>query len=150
MPNAVTFPDLQLPDNDTTQLYNNMIFIAVLISILSALNLTVLFQYILVKRSRTLSIMRICGITRNRSILYYLLECMVIMVPVYVIGTVCYHIILQKILTSLFPYIAEGYSLRIYAEIFLLYLVVLTIAMLIMLCFRIKRNIVRQWKEGTI
>lgn len=150
MPNAFAFPELQLPDDDSVKLYNNMIAIAVLISVLSALNLAVLFQYVLIKRNRTLSIFRLCGITRIKSALYYLAECYIISVPIYIIATLIFTVLLKSTLSSLFTYIAQGYSAKIYIEIFLLYIIVLTAAMSVMLGFRIKKSIVSQWKGETV
>lgn len=148
MPDAVVFPDLQLPDTDSVRLYNNLVFIALLISVLSALDLAVLYQYVLEKRIRSLSVMRVCGAAKMQSVGIYLAECICISIPTYFAGMAFYMLILNTVLCKVFDYITEAYSWKVYSLIFLTYIFILAVVMLFMLTVRVKKNIIEQWKEG--
>ena len=148
MPDAVTFPELEFVDTDIIQLYNTLVFLSLLICLLSALNLAALYHYILEKRIRSLLVMRICGATKRRTVWLYLAECLCISIPIYFAGTAFYMLMLKTMLGSIFDYIEEAYSWKVYGLIFLAYLVVLSLVMLIMLGTQVKRNIMTQWKEA--
>lgn len=148
MPDAVVFPDLNLPDTDSVKLYNNLIFISLLISVLSSLNLAVLYQYLLEKRMRSLSVMRVCGATKMQSVGIYLAECICISIPTYFAGTVFYIFLLNTVIGKVFDYITEAYSWKVYCLIFLTYILILAVVMFFMLVVRVKKNIIEQWKDG--
>ena len=102
MPDAVTFPELEFVDTDIIQLYNNLVFLSLLICLLSALNLAALYHYILEKRIRSLLVMRICGATKRRTVWLYLAECLCISIPIYFAGTAFYMLMLKTMLGSIF------------------------------------------------
>lgn len=150
MPGAITFPDLPLPDTDSIKLYNNIIIIAVLLSILSVLNFSVLYDFILKKQTHTTAIMRLCGCSRVKIILINIGECILISVPVYVIGTLLYAEILRIIMKKMFAYIADAYDLKIYFVIFVTYFVIMILIMSIVITKQLNEKIIDTWKEGKI
>lgn len=150
MPGAITFPELELPDTDAIKMYNNIIVIAILLSVLSVLNFSVLFDFILKKQNHTTAILRLCGCSKLKAILVNIGECILISVPVYFIGTLFYTIILKTSLKKLFSFIADAYSFKIYMMIFATYFVILLVIMSIVITKHLSEKIIDEWKEGRI
>ena len=150
MPGAITFPDLPLPDIDSVKLYNNILVIAVLLSILSVLNFSVLFDFILKKQNHSTAIMRLCGCSKAKIILINIGECILISVPVYLFGTLIYNAILKTTLKKMFSYISDAYDWKIYFIIFITYFTIMIFIMSIVITKQLSEKIINEWKEGKI
>lgn len=148
MPDAVTFPDLPLPDTDNILLYNNLILITALLAILAVLNFAILYNFIIEKRSRETAVMRITGCSRAKTILINLLECVTVSIPIYAVGTAFYALILNISLKNIFDYISEAYSLKVYLYVFAFYFVTMLIIMFVVILKHINKSIVTEWKEA--
>ncbi|MGN1411507.1 MAG: FtsX-like permease family protein [Oscillospiraceae bacterium] len=55
-----------------------MMSISLFISILSVINFSILYHFIIEKRKKSLSIMRLCGYAKLRTSLIYLSECIIL------------------------------------------------------------------------
>ena len=77
-------------------------------------------------------------------------ECLLISMPFYVLGTGIYIFLLHAVLKKNYPYISDVYSLKVYALIFALYIVILMLAVGIMVLSHINQSIVSQLKEKKI
>lgn len=150
MPGALTFPELKLPDNDTISIFDNIIAIAILISVFSAFNFVLLYHFILNKRTHDLAVLRICGCSKPRSFFIYIGECLLISIPFYILGTGIYFLLLNTVLKKIYPYISEAYSLKAYALIFAVYIIILMIVVSIMVLSHINKSIISQLKEKRI
>jgi ABC-type antimicrobial peptide transport system permease subunit len=147
LPGVLIFPDLQFPDTDTVNLYNNMIWISVLISVLSVINFAMLYHFILQKRQRSLAIMRICGCTKFNAVILYFAECTAITLPSYIIGTGINIILTKKVMKNVFEFFEKAYSFKIYALLFAAYAVVYIIILLVMIYSTIRKSIIEEWRE---
>ena len=116
-------------------------FISIAIAIISVLNFTVPYKYLLSQRSRNLAILRMNGCTVIRAIMLFLTENLVTAVPVFVLSIVCYHLLMKNVLTKIFPYIERAYNVAVYAIISSVYLLVLAATLIILLYKFIKRDI---------
>lgn len=150
MPLALTFPELKLPDNDTISIFDNIIAIAILISIFSAFNFVLLYHFILQKRTHDLAVLRVCGCNKLKSFCIYIGECLIISIPFYIIGSAIYFLLLNTVLNKIYPYISEAHSLKVYMQIFAVYIITLTIVVGIMISSHINKSIVSQLKEKKI
>lgn len=150
LPGAIDFPELKLPDDDTVSIFDNIIVIAILISIFSAFNFVLLYNFIIEKRSHDLAVMRICGCSRYRTFFTYAGECLMVSVPLYIIGTLLYHCLLNTVLKNIYEYISDVYSLKVYVLIFAIYITILVIAVSIMIVLRSNKTIVTSLKEHRI
>ena len=74
------------------------------------------------KRSRDLAIMRICGCTRSKAIRLYVTECLLISVPVYLLGLLLYVTVLKKQLSVIYEHMNEVYTPLSYLAVFAVYL----------------------------
>ncbi len=150
LPGILEYPELDFPDEDTTYLYNNIMLISVLISVLSVINFAMLYLFILKRRGRNLAILRVCGCTKGRVARTYLGECLVLSIPIYVIGAVVYMILLKYVLAGFFPDMEASYSIPVLLIIFLMYLVIMLVILGVLIWRNIRRNIVTVIKEGNV
>ena len=148
IPGKLSFPELALPDTDSLDLFNNIIWISLFISTLSVMNFALLYRFILEKRSESLAIMRMCGCPRNRAFFLYIAECIMITIPLYAVGTGLYKLLLDNVLSSIFPFIMEYESIVIYLSIFLVYLFVTVIILSIMIQKWLCNTIMQEWRES--
>lgn len=150
MPRALEFPELKLPDVDTISIFDNIIAIAILISVFSAFNFVLLNHFILNKRTHDLAVLRVCGCNKLQSFCIYIGECLLISIPFYIVGTGIYIFLLNTVLKKIYPYISEAYSPKIYVFIFAVYIITLMIIVGIMILSHINKSIVSQLKEKRI
>ena len=143
IPNKLIFPELQLPDDDVFSLYRNIILISVMVAIVSVMNFAMLYLFMIRKRRNALAVMRLCGARKMQVARLYLSECIVITVPMFFLGTLTFHILLNTVFAKIFPYMQEAYSLSVYALIFIIYL----LAMMLVLGIIIRKNTCANVKE---
>lgn len=150
LPGVLIFPELELPDEESYYIYNNMMIVSVLIAALTIINFAFLYSFILGKRTRTLAIMRICGCTEGRAWGICLGECCLICIPTFIIGVLTYIPFMKNVLSEPFEFIEEAYSLPVYAILFAIYAVMLFVIMGIMLKKQTSRELVEGRKGGAI
>lgn len=147
LPDVLIFPELELPDQDSIAIYNNMIVIAVIISLLSIINFAMLYRFVLKKRQRNIAVMRICGCTKANAVLIYLAECLLLTLPPYLIGTLINIVCVSNIFGKVFDFITEAYSPEIYGIIAVTYFTVFLIILSVMIFRTINKSIVEEWRE---
>lgn len=150
IPGILIFPDLELPDEEAIYIYNNMMFVSVLIAALTIINFAFLYSFILGKRTRTLAIMRICGCTEGHAWAICLGECCLICIPTFIIGVLTYIPFMKNVLSEPFEFIEEAYSLPVYAILFAIYAAMLFVIMGVMLKKQTSRELVEGRKGGAI
>lgn len=150
VPETFVFPDLAFPDTENIYIYNNIMLICALIAVLTVINFASLYNYIISKRIRQLAVFKLCGCTSFKATGFYLAECAIICVPVFLIGTVSYIPVMKFFLSPIFPYMKDAYSPVIYAVIFALYIIILVIIMSFTLIRSVKKNTAAIWKEGAL
>lgn len=143
---AVTVPDLDIPEAESYYLYNTIILISIMIAIFAAINFAVLYKYILSKRTKTLAVFRICGCTKLRALRMFLSECMMIAVPLFALTTLVYDKFVLPKLGQHFEYIESAYSLKLYLLIFGIYIAATFVVLLCMIS-RFLRKTIREAKE---
>ena len=150
IPGMLTFEQIDFPDSETIYIYNNIMLIAALIAALTVINFAVLYHFIVQQRMRQLAVLRICGCTAGHAFRIYLGECVLLCVPVYLLGVACYIPLMKSVLSELFPYMAAAYSLKIYLAIFGIYLIILLVIMSAMLVRQVGKKPIDTWKGGVI
>ena len=148
IPGKLSFPELELPDSESLYIYHNIMMISVFIAALTIVNFAFLYNFIFSKRKRQLAIMRICGCTAGRAVRICLGECIMLCVPVFLAGMLTYIPFMKYVLSPLFEYMADSYSLWIYAAIFGIYFVMMLIIMGILLSGQIRKTLAEGRKEA--
>lgn len=110
-------------ETDAEKFYNTLLTLCISISTLSAIVVSFLYEYILLKRRKTLLIFQMCGMTKGDSRIIAFLECMLYLLSGFLTGAVFYHFILLSYLSRYFEYIRASYSVETYFRIGLVYLV---------------------------
>lgn len=122
--------------------------IAVLISLAAAFNLVILYQYILVKRQKTLAVFQICGCTKGYAVRMYLAESLLMTVPCYILTALLYHFALLPMLMRVFPYIDTAYSLQLYTAAFAIFIGICTVGMALLSEYTVRKSSIVQRKGG--
>ncbi len=113
--------------------YLTVILISVLIGLLSALNISILYNYIIISRQRQMTIMRLFGGISSNLCISTANEILLIMIPISVLSALTYDKLLLPILSERFSVINDAYSVLIYAEIIVIYCAVSYLLNLILL-----------------
>lgn len=129
-----------LPDIDTLRLYNTIIVIAVIISAIAAINYAILYRYILRKRYRQISYMRLCGMSYLSTIGLYLGECLALSVPAYVLTAAGFAKWLMPRIADKYAYGFEYLNKNVYLALFGIYFGISLAVLLFMLFTTIKKN----------
>ena len=132
--------ELTFIDESEIYYYRTILLISVLISVLAAINMAIIYRYILEKRSKELAIYRICGCTKRKATAMYLLEGLIINAPLFALFEVAYHKLIMPRLTDMFPHMKDAYSLKLYAVIFGIYVAASLIVMLTMIAFTVSKH----------
>ncbi|WP_044975109.1 FtsX-like permease family protein [Ruminococcus sp. HUN007] len=116
-------PDLEFPDIDGIAYSNTLIIVAVMLCTFSAISFSVIYSYLLSKRKKSLLIYRLCGCKKIMALKIYLEECMIVMIPSYIVGSVVFlSIVLRnKNLLELDYY---RFELKDFIMMFFIYLIV--------------------------
>ncbi len=147
LPGMFYFEDISFPDSESIYVYNNIMIISVLIAVMSGINFVMLYRSILKRRSRTYAILRLCGCSRQRTILSCITEGLIIGVPAFLSGLLLYIPLMRYKLSDIFPFMVASYSLKVYLGIFLIYITVL-LFMLIAMCTASSHDSIKAQLKG--
>ncbi len=149
MGDYVYVPEIEFVDAKEIYYYKTIILISVVIAILAAINMAILYRYILEKRSSELAILRICGCSKAKAVMSYLIECMIINAPLFALSQLLYHKHIMPKLTGLFPHMEGAYSFKLYAAIFGIYVVASLAVMLVMIVFTVRKHSLVEQKNSS-
>lgn len=146
-PEVLSLPDLSLPDLDSMAIYNNMIVIALVISILSVINFAMVYRFVLKKRQRSIAILRICGCTKFKAVMIYMGECIILSLPAYFIGMLINVCFIDNVFAGTLEFITQAYSPEVYGGLAVTYFVVFTVIVSFMIFNMVNKTVVQEWKE---
>lgn len=133
--------DFEMSDSGEIMINNNLILISFFISAIAAINFTVLYKYILIKRKKSLAVFRMCGCSVCKAVVMYIAECILITMPVYILSTCVYEIFVKNIFSNIFEYISQAYNLKVYLFIFFLYIILFIIILMISIVKEVNKPI---------
>lgn len=118
----VKVSNLNLAAMEDNHLNNTILLLAACIIFVAVMNFTILYRYILEKRSYVFRIYRICGMQKRTAMRNYLLECALLALPAYGISIVLFRFFILPKMSQRFYYLEDGeFGGIIYAVLFLLY-----------------------------
>ncbi len=132
---------LEESDNNDA-MYNTILLLVLLVSVVAALNFCALYHYVLTTRQRTLKIFRVCGLTHRKSIWLYLGECMVLSTGTYLVTLFLFQFLLMPILSGNISTFDYHYKPEVYLVLFLIYSVVSALIQFGMIVGTLKKKIV--------
>lgn len=116
------------------RVYRDIIVITALLIIVCAINYCIIYRYILEKRRRMFAISRICGCTKYKANIVYMVELLGISFVTLIIGIFTYAKFILPEAVHIFEYIELFYNSNVYVNISIAYMTVLflTYSILIM------------------
>ncbi len=142
-------PNVTLLEEHEMQMLRTVAAIAVLIALLAAIDVAILYRYMLEKRSGQLAIMRICGCSKGKAMAAYIIENMIINAPLFALCELAYHKLILPHLKGLYPTMGERYTLKGYILIFIWYIVISLIVMLAMVIHTVRKHSLIQLKNSS-
>lgn len=140
----------EIPVADETEItfYKSVMLIAIALSVLCAVNLAILFRYILSTRKRALAIFCISGCTKARASAMYLSEIIGISTAIFALCALLYHLFILPRLTFAFEHIQEVYTLKAYLYIFAVFIITLAVTAGVMIIRFVSRSPILMLKKG--
>lgn len=138
---AISFPELDIPENSDRYLYHTILCICATISILAATNFTVLYRYIFEQRKKQIAIFLLCGCQIKKAFRVFFVECLFMIVPVYAVSVYLFSKVLLPRLTKLYPYMSGSFSTKSYLALFGIFTTLTLISIIIMICISFHKQI---------
>lgn len=136
----VTVEPVKLPDLDVIRLYNTIIIITVIIALVAAINFAILYRYILKKRKKQISYMRLCGMRYSMTIMIFLGEGLWITAPTYILTTLIFINKILPIMSDIYQYGFRDINILVYVVLFGIYFLTSIFILFLMLVTNIKRK----------
>ena len=118
MGGAARLEDLDLDAGIDESFYKTMILITAVVALLFSINLAVMYKYLVEYNKRKIAIIRICGCPRAKSVLIFLGQVMVIILPVFVLSLGAFHYFVYPQMTKLFQNSTNIFSMKVYLLVF--------------------------------
>lgn len=147
MGDKAVFEEIRTIDKDTYYTYKTVILISVFIALIAAINFMILYRYIMSTRKRTTAIFRILGLTPAKLNFMNMSECIILIVPFFILGMVLYQTVFLPRLHTYFVYMQDAYTPFIYFLLFVIFISVSLIVIGIMLLVMSRKRILELIKD---
>lgn len=144
----VNFPEFKTADTTEQTFYASIMLISIVLSVLSAINLAILFRYIMLTRRKRLAVFRLSGCTRIKARFMYLGEAAGISVLIFIVCSIVYHYVIIPRLTFAFPKIQDVYGIKTYLYLFVIFIAVLLLAINIIFSLQVEKQPVQMLKKA--
>lgn len=129
------------------RVYRGIILILAIFVVMSGLNYCVIYTHLLDKRRRMLAASRICGCTRFKALIIYIVELLSISIVTLIVGLLIFIYAIMPNVKATFEYMEYYFNSEVYVKIALAYIGVLTISYLAIVLRYVKKTPVRLVKE---
>lgn len=123
--------DVQMPDkfaNDTKNMYKTYMIVAIIMLIMSAINIGIVYGYILTIRRRNNAVMSLCGGRGFSIAVIHLIEMSIICICAYIVAVLLFNSFILYGLKDIFVYFTDIYDREIFVDIFGIYFISIMIA----------------------
>lgn len=128
---------------EESYLYNTILLLVLVISLVAAFNFCALYHYIVTTRRRTLKIFRVCGLSHRKSIWLYLGECSILSAGTYLVTLFLFHFLLMPFLAGKMNIFDFHYKAEVYLILFLIYFVSSFLLQYAMISWNLKKKMLR-------
>jgi hypothetical protein len=143
----VNFPPIETVDLSEIKFYNSIIFISVAVAVASAINLAMLFRYVIKSRNKQTAVFLLCGCSHGKIRRMYTAEIGIISVAIYAVFAAVFNYALLPLLKVFFEYIDVAYNARVYLTIFGIYIVSIYLFLNLVILRTSKTSPVKMLKE---
>ena len=147
MGDKAVFEEIRTIDKDTYYTYKTVILISVFIALIAAINFMILYRYIMSTRKRTTAIFRILGLSPAKLNFMNMSECIILIVPFFILGMVLYQTVFLPRLHTYFVYMQDAYTPFVYFLLFVIFISVSLIVIGIMLLVMSRKRILELIKD---
>ena len=147
MGDKAVFEEIRTIDKDTYYTYKTVILISVFIALIAAINFMILYRYIMSTRKRTTAIFRILGLTPAKLNFMNMSECIILIVPFFILGMVLYQTVFLPRLHTYFVYMQDAYTPFVYFLLCVKFISVSLIVIGIMLLVMSRKRILELIKD---
>ena len=147
MGDKAVFEEIRTIDKDTYYTYKTVILISVFIALIAAINFMILYRYIMSTRKRTTAIFRILGLTPAKLNFMNMSECIILIVPFFILGMVLYQTVFLPRLHTYFVYMQDAYTPFVYFLLFVIFISVSLTVIGIMLLVMSRKRILELIKD---
>lgn len=134
--------DLQETE-DHAYLYNTVLLLVLVVSMVAAFNFCALYHYIVTTRQRTLKIFRICGLSHSKSIMMYLGECSILSAGTYLVTLFLFRYLLMPFLAGRWNVFDFHFPVGVYGTLFLIFFVSSFVLQFVMIRWTLKKKMIR-------
>lgn len=134
--------DLQETE-DHAYLYNTVLLLVLVVSMVAAFNFCALYHYIVTTRQRTLKIFRICGLSHSKSIMMYLGECSILSAGTYLVTLLLFRYLLMPFLAGRWNVFDFHFPVGVYGTLFLIFFVSSFVLQFVMIRWTLKKKMIR-------
>lgn len=128
---------------ENSYLYNTILLLVLVVSLVAAFNFCALYHYIVTTRRRTLKIFRVCGLSHRKSIGLCLGECSILSVGTYLITLFLFRFLLMPVLAENRDVFDFHYKAEVYLVLFLIYFVSSFLLQCVMITWNLKKKMIR-------
>jgi hypothetical protein len=121
--------------------YKTIIIITMAVGLLFAVNLTVLYKYIIECNKKRIAVFRICGSTRGKCIRLFLAQAIIVIAPTFAVSLCIFHKALYAKMVDIFPNAIDCLNFKRYLCILIGYIAVSAVVLLIMLIKNIGKKL---------
>lgn len=134
-------------NESSNRVYRDIMFVTGFLILVCAVNYCIMYRYILEKRRREFAITRICGCSRYKAGVVYMVELLGMSFFTLVMGLMMYHHWILPEATEHFNYIGLFYSDTVYKTIFGIYMGVLSLTYTFLVCRFVRKTPVALIRE---
>lgn len=134
-------------DAEVLKTFQTKMTICVVIAIISSVNITALFKYVIDLRRKTMAIFRINGCSKGRLKGIMVSEMMIYSAINILLCISCFNFLILPGLAGILPYVTLAYSVKNYILLAAIYIAVTFVSQNIMIYFSISRSPVQMLKS---
>ncbi len=112
---------------DDTKFLNSLLLLSVLLFAMAAFVVSMLYKYILLKRKKSISVMRIVGMTKTRAFFINYIEFVSIGVFMYTLAAAIFNYLILPMLRGRYKYIASILDFNMYLLVGVIFVIVLSL-----------------------
>ena len=146
--NAINITEFEGINNEIqNRVYRDIIVITALLIVVCAINYCIIYRYILEKRRRMFAVTRICGCSKYKACIVYMIELLSISLITLIIGLSIYATCVLPEAVHTFEYIELFYNSTVYMKISAIYMAILVITYSILIIRFVRKTPVSLIRE---
>ena len=138
---TLNIPEFEgIVNESSNRVYKDIMFVTAFLIIVCAVNYCIMYRYMLDKKRREFAISRICGCSKYKAGIVYMIELIGVSAITLGVGLLMYHHFILPKAVEKFNYIGLFYGKNVYMAIGGVYMGILSIAYIVLVCRFIRKT----------